>query len=215
MKKHLKRIEDDIASKMYMFEGMIKNFDGHVERIEKKGKDPEVELLSKKIMLAEFYMMWREVKQLIHILNLIYNRAVSELNGTYYEDHEKQWDGVDGIKYNPEKDNLFQYILNCFDNDNFKMSDDLKNYIELSVELNLTLQKGMFKFIPEMEKALITVDTAGNAQPSTKEAMHQQTLKEDYETQCKLLEGYNSTIEKLKHLAETKGNIAEIIRLVE
>jgi len=168
-------------------------------------KTPELvkaELDARKIILADLCLLQSEMHDLIHILEMVKADCVAELNGTYYGDRTAPYIKP-GMVYQSEKDNPYIKILWRKKRGYFDMSIHLRDYIERFTS-------------PDILTERFSVPVSGKPLSCSCYAYSQSHSNEKIELpKVSVLELYSLTIERLIHLAETKGNFAEIIRLVE
>lgn len=212
MRQHLKKVMKSVDEKLYLAESIVKNYPGMHEYEKKPKEDLEVELLLRKSMLADFYLMKKELESLLRYFNSTLQDCISELKDTYYEDRVARWVDV-GIPYEPEKDNPFANIRSKSEEGCFEMSKDLKDYIEKFPMLEMALSEGLFNIVPD--GSIAKIDHEGNLQSMSKDQALHHGLQKDMKAQMSIQEHYDLTIKKLLHLAEKKGSLSDIIKLVE
>ncbi|MEQ6118573.1 hypothetical protein [Reichenbachiella sp. MALMAid0571] len=199
MKKHLNNILRSLDTKRSILENVVRCYPTAGM---KKPELVKSELDARKVILADLCLLQSEVCGLLHIIEMVKADCVAELNGTYYGDRTAPYIKP-GMVYQSEKDNPYTKILWRKKRGYFDMSIHLRDYIERFTS-------------PDILTESFSVPVSGKPGSGSCYAYSQSHSNEKIELpKVSVLELYDLTIERLIHLAESKGNLAEIIRLVE
>jgi hypothetical protein len=196
MKKYLLKIKEDLKADLYTSSMMISSLtDTHKINIAK-------------ILLANAYLLSQEVENVIHCLDLIREDCHAEIKDSFFQDRVLLFYDDEETVYDPAKHNPFTNILEMFNENDLKLSEDLIGYIQSQSQKKLSMRK---LFLDHFTNVLITRDGFDVSHNE----MLQDSLKRDYETQVNILEGFEMVLNELHELAERKGSIARILNLIE
>jgi hypothetical protein len=199
MKKYLLKVEETLQEKLDLLVVMSRRIEDNPMFTGRFG-NLETAITSNQTLVGKIYLLKAELSNVIFKFERIKEYCISEINGTFYEDELDGWTE----DYNPQKDNAHSYILRMFEDDDFILSDELKKYISSIADYNLQMTGALFGLLGEI-----------GANTATSGRMLQEQYRQDYKTQANLLECYDSFLQQLKTLAETKGNLGQIIKFVE
>jgi len=177
-------------------------------------KYPENETPDMKYMFGNYTLMLNNCTRIVEAMTRIYNLCVSELDGTFYDKFILPIiDGVDG--YNPKTDNVYCFIVDIIEDGDLVVSKDLKEYINLFAETEKIKSNALYELFPQIENSVISLQPNGKAIRISKNEHIESEYNNNAQIKEKLTVGYSDFLKKLKKLAKSKGNLAEIIRLVE
>ena len=205
MKKLLETIEKKIKEDLYIFDSAFMGDDLR----ERMGVSKSAEMIYH-IGLIHIYK--RRTQQRVSKIEEIRKYCISELKGSFHEDYLKKWDNSDlATKYHPNL--VFEYILGCWSNFPTPEIDiEVACFVSDHYELESKLTEGLMKFAPEAGP--YNIDEEGEAHKLNLSDVQINNSLKDGSMQANI-EEYNFRIDKIKILAENKGNLAEIIRLTE
>ncbi len=162
--------------------------------------------------VGEAYIMYEKLLSNIKKIERIQKYCLSEINGTFYNDFEKQWEDCDDCKpeYTPET--VYKYILGEWDNHPSPEIDyTVIAFVEVKAEFSTAMMGGFTKFFPE----------AGPYKQNSEGEMEKVSML-DFQVNDNLkagsmlanIEEYNERIAKIKEIAKNKGNLGEILDLI-
>jgi len=202
----LKTISKDVNSYLWMIEAMGLN-PLHLQRPES-----HQDMMLKSI--GRTYLMKRRLEISIDNLESIRKYCLSEINGTFYNDYEKQFEQFEGSEIAPEytTDTPYEYILRVWDNHPSPEIDiETKVFIECSASINTEIVFSILKFFPK----------AGPYKEGEDGEMVKQNLSD-----CQIddslkagsmlaaVEEYNERLVKIQEIAKNRGNLRQILTLI-
>jgi hypothetical protein len=200
----LKTISKDVNAHLWMCESMGLN-PLHLLR----APEHEHALLED---IGRTYLMKRHLEESIESLERIRKYCLSEINGTFYNDFEKQWEGNAEIEPKYTVDTPYEYILATWENyPNPEIGIELIAFVECSVSMSIGLTKCLIDFFPE----------AGPYRENNEGKMEKVSLS-DIQIDDNLkagsmlsdIEEYNERLAKIKQIAIDRGNLGNIITLI-
>lgn len=203
MIKFLNKLAKDLKEDLWLMESMT--FSERFEKLE------DTDQMWRIYKLGGTYIMMRQVEHAISSVEQIQKYCLSEINGTFYDDFEKQWEGTDAeSKYTA--DTPYQYILGIWDNLPFpEMNKDISDFIERHCNLSTVMLGGLEKFFPGI--APHKINSEGEMEKvSVLDCQIDDNLKAG--SMLAAVEDYNERLAKIREIAKNKGNIGEILNLI-
>ncbi len=203
MIKFLTKLTKDLKEDLWLMESMT--FSDIFNKLEEEDRAWRI------YKLGEFYLILRHVEHAKNSIERIQKYCSSEINGTFYDDFEKQWEGTD-VEPNYTSETPYNYILGVWDNLPFpEMKKEIFDYIDKHYGLSTAMMGGFTKFFPE----------AGPYKQNAEGEMEKVSML-DYQIDDNLkagsmladIEEYNERLAKIKEIATNKGNLGEILKLI-
>jgi hypothetical protein len=162
--------------------------------------------------VGEAYIICQKLKSHIDKIEKIKGYCLSEINGTFYADYEKQWENDPEIQPNYNSETPYEYILNQWGNHPTPEIDlSIVAFVEVSAEFGIKFSASLMNFWPE----------AGPYKQNAKGEMEKVTMLDcqiDENTKAGSLladiEYYNERLAKIKDIATNKGSLGEILKLI-
>lgn len=156
------------------------------------------------------YVLLKDIEGRISKLEKIKSYCKSEIAGTYYNDHLKEFEGSDcETKYTP--DMPYEDIKSCWDTyPQLELEEAVSIFIEFHGDKESIMAKGLFKFFPNVP--VFSVKN-GIAQPTDLTNIQMSDMMKTG-SKLALFEEYNIRINKIYEIAENKGNLAQILELI-
>lgn len=162
--------------------------------------------------VGEAYIMYEKLLSNIKKIENIQKYCLSEIKGTFYDDHQKQLDGYDETPPEYTPDTVYEYILNQW---SWYPSPEIDHtviaFVEVSADFSTRMTEGIMKFFP----------TAGPYKETTDGEMEKVELLDcQIDNNLKAgsmlaaIEEYNNRITTIKRIATEKGSISEILRII-
>lgn len=203
MIKFLTKLTKDIKEDLWLMESMT--FSDIFNKLAEEDQAWRV------YKLGETYLMMRHVEHAMNSIERIEKYCLSEINGTFYDDFEKQWEGTD-VEPNYTSETPYKYILGVWDNLPFpEMKKDISDYIQRHCDFSTAMMGGLTKFFPE----------AGPYKQNSEGEMEKVSILD-----CQIddnlkagamladVEEYNERLAKIQEIAEKKGSLGEILDLL-
>lgn len=137
--------------------------------------------------------------------------CIEELEGVYFENHKPDYLDDDEVITEDEYGFHGHYLFNINEG-TFKISETLQYWIEThaSIELAKTQAfRSYFKDVPVIKSQ------NGVSEPATNQELEQAALSRSYPLQDFFLDLYPKKLERIKEIYETKGDVSEIIRIID
>jgi len=164
------------------------------------------------IQIGTVYVAKRNLKSIINALEVIKKECISEINGTFFEDHyQPHHNHEDDAKYDPEEHNPYSFIKYCIIEDTFKLNGYLEYLIEQFPSLQHKLTSGLSMVFKENKLPVIKNGEISNM---TATELADEGYLEDIKA-ASITETYYETILKLGEAAKNKAPISEILKLIE
>lgn len=203
MIEFLNSLATSLKQDLWLIETMF--FNPLFEKHSYKSKELRYSVFGKKVL------MQRKLDNLIHKMENIRSYCQSAINGTFYEDHLKQWEGTDA-EGDYTENTPYNYILMAWEMYPTPiLGTDIKEWIEENAQLSTAMNQTIEKFCPE----------AGPYKQNEKGEMEKVSVL-DCQIDDNLNAGAtlvnvdvaNKRIELIKQIAEQKGSLEEILNLV-
>jgi len=203
MIKFLTKLTKDLKEDLWLMESMT--FSEHFDDFE------ETDRMWRIYTLGGTYLMLRQVENAKSSIERIHKYCLSEINGTFYDDLLKQWEGSDMEQaYNAEMP--YEYILGIWDNLPFpEMNLDISDFIEKHCNIGNALMGGLEQFFPTIVPH--KQNSEGELEPvSFLECQIDDNLKAG--SMLAAVEEYNERLAKIREIATNRGNLGEILNLI-
>lgn len=204
MIKLLKKLEKDLTMYMGMLEPIVYNKFFFTEK-------DETDRAFHFYIIGEHYVLRQRVKKTLRDIESIQAYCLAEINGTFYSDYLKEYENTDmETKYT--NNTVYEYISGCWEMlPEPSLPESIKDFIHVNASLGSKLTEGLVKFFP----------TAGPYKENSEGEMEKVSVF-DCQVSDNLaagamlanVEAFNARIEKIKEIAENKGNLGEILRLI-
>ena len=203
MIKFITKLAKDAKEHLWLLESMA--FSDVFNRLE------ETDQAYRIYILGETYLMLRHIEHSKSSLERIEKYCLSEINGTFYDDYEKQWEGTD-IEPEYTAETPYKYILGIWEHlPNPDLGSDISEFIEKNCSIGTALTQGITKFFP----------TAGPYKQNSegeieKVSMLECQISDNMKAGSMLaaLEDYNERLAKIREIAKNKGTLGEILKLI-
>lgn len=199
----LKKVTKEVNKHLWM----IEMFWFNKANIEMEDTHEEIILKS----LARTYLMKREAEEATKCIERIKKYCLSEINGTFYNDFEKKYEGSD-IEPNYNQDTPYQYILGALEKEpSPEIGFETKIFFEQYPSIGTKLLGGLVNFIPEAGPYKQN-EVGEMVKVSVTECEMDDNLKAG--SMLSAIEEYNLRISKIKAIAKNHGNIGAILILI-
>jgi len=161
--------------------------------------------------IGEIYLMIRKLELIKCSITSIVDKCKAEINGTFYQQYLKQFEGTD-CESEYTNDTIYRWILGNWDDYPIPhIGDDIKEAIGRYGAINSQLVEGLFHFFPGLKP--LKADQFGvMKETNLTEIQIAETLKVG--TIEISIDEFNERLQKVKEIAESKGNIGTIIQLL-
>ena len=206
MIKFLTKLAKDLKEDLWLMESMT--FSNRFEELENEKQTWQV------YKLGETYLMMRHVEHAISSIERIQKYCLSEINGTFYDDYYKEWEGTDcESKYTATSP--YEYIFGIWDNlPTPEMNKDISDFIEKHCDLGNVMMGGLAKFFPGIVPH--KQNSEGEMEPvSILDCQIDDNLKAG--SMLADLEDYNERLLEIRKIAFCKGNegnLGDILNLI-
>jgi len=162
-------------------------------------------------IIGEHTVRLYKMEQIQSTLLRIWNYCKSELEGTYYKDHLKQWEGTD-VQTEYKEDTCFKDIIGCWDNHPLPEIDELdKIFYETTADFDNKMSEGLFKFFPGID----VFKKYGDNMEKTNLSEMQMKSALDTGHKLSVFDEFNKNTARIKEIAENKGNLGEIMKILD
>ncbi|HZK94373.1 MAG TPA: hypothetical protein VFC67_09215 [Prolixibacteraceae bacterium] len=199
----LKTISKDVNAHLWMIEAMGLN------PIASQVPQSHQDSMAKDI--SRTYLMKRRLEYAISNLESIRKYCLSEINGTFYDDFEKRWEGTD-IEPKYTIDTPYEYILGIWDNHPSPEIDIItKAFIECMGSLNTKVLFKMLEICPEAGPYKQNKD-GEMVKSNMSDCQIDDSLKAG--SMLAAIEEYNERLIKIQEIAKNRGNLGQILTLI-
>lgn len=202
MIKFIDKLREDAQAHLFLLESFATPPEGYKDSTEKRNMRMSA--------LGEGYLCYKTLDKIHTSLNNIKKYALSEINGTYYNDHLKEYEGTD-LETEYTSDSVYQSIEGVFSwKPGIEISFDVKLIIELKGEMDSALSVIFNKSFPEVpvyQQQGEELKQVNIAEIQASDAMNAgKTIVN--------IDIYNERAKRIWELTKTKGNLGEIIKLI-
>jgi hypothetical protein len=204
----LKKLSGDVNTHLWTIESFAMN---PLHERKQFGMDNRTIFTS----VGEAYIMHKKLLSNIKKIESIQKYCLSEINGTFYNDFEKQWEEFEDCEPEYTTETVYEYILGEWDHHPAPEIDHtIIAFVEVNAEFSTALTGAITKFFP----------AAGPYKQNAEGKMEKvSALDSQIDDNLKAgamlanIEEYNERLAKIHHIALLKGKegtIADILHLI-
>lgn len=201
----LKKLSEDAKVHLWTIEAMAMN---PLHELKEIGLEHQTNFTA----VGEAYIIHKKLESSIKKIKNIQKYCLSEINGTFYNDFKKQYEGDEEVHSEYTTDTVYQYILGEWSwHPALEIDHTIIAFVEVRADFSTRMTEGIMKFFP----------TSGPFKQTTAGEMEKVSLLDSQiDNNLKAgslladIQDYNERIAKIKEIATNKGNLGEILNLI-
>lgn len=203
----LQNTHNKINLEIFTIKGLINTIYEDPLRFKDKNVDPDTMLTHFSLMSLAYF----QITDLVSYIQKMRQMCLDEIDGTYFEKHEKDIFDLEE-QPNPDDYTIYSSILLNIKEGTYNITKPIEVVVEKIDQKDLAMQRAFTKFFPTVSSYK---EQDGEMIELENEELEAGILSKAYSIQNYIFDNHSKQLEKIKNICESKGNVGEIIKIID